>query len=219
VLVLLETVVMLSDIELIKQFLLVETPVEWLLYAAKNVDLLLIDHAHCERKAAATALNFMSKYPEKEQLLTLMSPLAREELLHFEKVLQLLKKRNITFGALKPSRYAQALHQKIARTDYLLHLTHELIVGAIIEARSCERFHALEPYIEDTELRRFYSSLFKAEARHFENYLMLAQNYCPTDFQPQLQKFLELEKDLIVSQDTVFRFHGGLPPSPNDNRG
>lgn len=204
---------MQSDIQRIKQFLLAETPVEWLSFAAQNIDILLIDHAHCERKAAATALNFMSKYSEKEALLELMSPLAREELLHFEKVLQLIKKRNIVFGPLKPAQYAQQLHQKVARNDYLLHLTHELIVGAIIEARSCERFHALLPYLEDTELKRFYASLFKAEARHFENYLMLAKDYCPVDFDTQLQKFLVLERELILSQDTVFRFHGGLPPS------
>lgn len=203
---------MQSDIEVIRQFLLTETPKAWLDAAAQNLEILLIDHAHCERKAAATALNFISKYPEKKELVQLMSPLAREELLHFEKVLVHLEKRNIAFEPLKPSQYAKILHQHVAKNDYLLHLCHELIIGAIIEARSCERFHTLLPYIEDAGLKRFYATLFKAEARHFENYLKLAKTYCPVDFDTQLQKFLMLEEALIVSEDTVFRFHGGIPP-------
>ncbi len=203
---------MQSDIEIITSFLLTETPQAWLCAATQNLDILLIDHAHCERKAAATAINFMSKYPEKKDLVRLMSPLAREELLHFEKVLDHLEKRNIAFEPLKPSQYAKTLHEHVARNDYLLHLCHELIIGAIIEARSCERFHALLPHLEDTELKRFYATLFKAEARHFENYLQLAQQYCPIEFDTQLQKFLQLERTLILTDDVVFRFHGGLPP-------
>lgn len=200
------------NIDAIQQFLTCETPKKWLDQAVTQIPTLLIDHAHCERKAAMTALNFISKYSEKEKLIEVMSPLAREELLHFEKVLSLLSSRRIVFGPLKPSRYAQHLHQKIARSDYLLHLTDELIVGAIIEARSCERFYSLLSYLDDEILVKFYQSLVKAEARHFEDYIALARLYCPEPIEPRIQKLLSIEEALIHSADEVFRFHGGIPP-------
>jgi tRNA-(ms[2]io[6]A)-hydroxylase len=203
----------LDDIQAIQVFLHTPTPDAWLEHAVKNIPTLLIDHAHCERKAAATALNFISKYAKESALVAIMSPLAREELLHFEKVMQLLHERNIAFGALKPSQYAQKLHKKITNQNYYKHLADELIIGAIIEARSCERFHALAPKLQDKALARFYSSLVKAEARHFQDYLQLAKYYCPDDSEQRIQQFLDIERQLILSQDTVFRFHGGLPPS------
>lgn len=199
-----------TNIQLLIDFLKTPTPIEWLDHAAQNVPLLLIDHAHCERKAAATAINFMSKYPEKKELIDLMSPLAREELLHFEKVIQIMNQRAIPFGPLQPSDYASRMHQHVTKRDGKERIRDQLIIGAIIEARSCERFNAIIPYLKDDELKKFYSSLIKSEARHFENYLSLAKLY-GGEIDTRLEVFLAIENHFISSQDTVFRFHSGIP--------
>ena len=198
-----------DDLQTLYQFLRVPTPAAWLESALQQIPLLLIDHAHCERKAAATAINFLSKYPEKEEIVSIMSPLAREELLHFEKVLAILRQRNITFEALPPSCYAQKLHQHITKKPGISRLCDQLIVGAIIEARSCERFSALVPRLDDSILAKFYASLVKAESRHFYDYLQLAKFY-GENIEDRVAVFLDIENELIHSKDTVFRFHSGI---------
>ncbi|KTD55811.1 tRNA-(ms(2)io(6)A)-hydroxylase [Legionella santicrucis] len=199
-----------TDLQSVNDFLQIKTPQEWLEYAAKHVSLLLIDHAHCERKAAATAINFISKYPEKKELVEVMSPLAREELLHFEKVLQIMIRKGIQFSPLQPSGYATQMHKQVTSRDMIQRLCDQLIIGAIIEARSCERFHAIIPYLEDQDLAKFYSTLIKSEARHFEDYLRLAKLY-GGDIENRLHIFLSLENRFILTTDTVFRFHSGIP--------
>jgi tRNA-(ms[2]io[6]A)-hydroxylase len=201
----------MNDIQDILNFLHQPTPDAWLAQAVQHLPLLLVDHAHCERKAATTALNFINKYPKQQALIDVMSPLAREELLHFEKVIHLLKVRNIPFGPLKPSYYAQRLHQYVSRTDFFTQLSDELMVGALIEARSCERFHALVPWLDDKPLARFYTSLVKAEARHFQEYLRLARMYSPKPIESRLHQWLDREQQLIHTADPTFRFHGGIP--------
>ncbi|TAL64330.1 MAG: tRNA-(ms[2]io[6]A)-hydroxylase [Legionella sp.] len=199
-----------TDIQILTDFLRIRTPQAWLIYAANHVPLLLIDHAHCERKAAATAINFMSKYPEKQELVDVMSPLAREELLHFEKVIQMMLKRDIAFGPLHPSEYATTLHKQITAKDGEKRLSDQLIIGAIIEARSCERFSAIIPYLEDQELAKFYGTLLRSEARHFQDYLRLARLY-GGDVEQRINYFLDLENRFILEEDAVFRFHSGIP--------
>ena len=199
-----------TDLQLLHEFLQVKTPQLWLEYAAKNIPLLLIDHAHCERKAAATAITFISKYPEKADLVDVMSPLAREELLHFEKVINIMNSMNIEYGPLTPSGYATQLHKQVTQRDGNERLRDQLIIGAIIEARSCERFHAMIPYIEDPLLARFYATLVKSEARHFEDYLRLAKLY-GCDIEARTAQFLSLENEFILANDSVFRFHSGIP--------
>ncbi|MCW8400412.1 tRNA-(ms[2]io[6]A)-hydroxylase [Legionella sp. PATHC038] len=201
-----------NDLQLLNDFLQVKTPQVWLDFAATHIPLLLIDHAHCERKAAATAINFMSKYPEKKELVDVMSPLAREELLHFEKVIHFMAQRGIQFCPLQPSGYATQMHKQVTSRNVLQRLCDQLIIGAIIEARSCERFHAIIPYLEDKDLIKFYGTLIKSEARHFEDYLRLAKLY-GGNIEQRLQLFLSLENDFILSTDTVFRFHSGIPQS------
>ncbi|WP_133130440.1 tRNA-(ms[2]io[6]A)-hydroxylase [Legionella yabuuchiae] len=198
-----------NDFQSLSTFLRIPTPQAWLNQATLQLPLLLIDHAHCERKAAATAINFMSKYPEESKLVEIMSPLAREELLHFEKVIQLLKKRDIKFGPLKPSRYALRLHQAVTKQCGKERLTDQLIVGAIIEARSCERFRMLAASLSDSELTKFYLSLAKSEARHFEDYLKLATLY-GGDITKRIELLLDIENETITSHETVFRFHSGI---------
>ncbi|ARB91330.1 tRNA-(ms[2]io[6]A)-hydroxylase [Legionella longbeachae] len=199
-----------TELQSVNDFLQVKTPPEWLEYAVKHVPLLLIDHAHCERKAAATAINFISKYPEKKELVEIMSPLAREELLHFEKVIQIMIRKGIQFSPLQPSGYATQMHKQVTSRDMIQRLCDQLIIGAIIEARSCERFHAIIPYLEDEDLVKFYSTLIKSEARHFEDYLRLAKLY-GGDIENRLNIFLSLENSFILTTDTVFRFHSGIP--------
>lgn len=199
-----------EDLQRLHEFLQIKTPESWLYYAARHVPLLLVDHAHCERKAAATAINFMSKYPEREELVDVMSPLAREELLHFEKVVALMRQRGISFGPLHPSDYATTLHKEVTSRAGKERLRDQLIIGAIIEARSCERFHAIIPYLEDSELAKFYGTLLRSEARHFENYLHLANLY-GDDIEQRVKEFLAIENRFILSTDTVFRFHSGVP--------
>lgn len=139
-----------------------------------------------------------------------MSPLAREELLHFEKVIQLMEKKGIQFTPLQPSGYATQMHQQVPSRNVAQRLSDQLIIGAIIEARSCERFHESTPYLEDQDLARFYTTLIKSEARNFEEYLQLAKLY-GGDIEERLNLFLSLENEFILATDTVFRFHSGIP--------
>jgi len=199
----------MTDISAIQDFLLCSTPKAWIDTALKNTDILLIDHAHCEKKAAATALNLMFRYVERTELLEKMAQLAREELLHFEQVLGMMKQRNVTYCHLSPSRYAATLRTHV-RTHEPDKLVDTLIIGALIEARSCERFHALSHHVDD-ELARYYRYLLKSESRHFEDYLALARDYAGKPIDDRIAFFCQLEKSLIESPDTEFRFHSGVP--------
>ncbi len=147
-----------ADLKDLKCFLKVETPSSWYELASKQFSLLLLDHAHCERKAAATAIQFINKYPEKKALVNSLSHLAREELLHFEKVLAILDARNISYRPLPPSNYAKSMHSKVIKKGCTLRLCEELIIAAIIEARSCERLHGVAEYLDDKIIARFISN-------------------------------------------------------------
>jgi tRNA-(ms[2]io[6]A)-hydroxylase len=196
-------------LEAINQFLLCETPDAWLRSALINQETLLIDHANCEKKAAATAMNLMYRYTDKPELLKKMSQLAREELLHFEQVVDILQKRRIRYSKLSPSRYAAQMRNLISTGSHSV-LVDTLIAGAFIEARSCERFSKIAPHL-DANLNKFYTSLLKSEARHFEDYLALAQLYCDADISSKVALFAEKEAELIRSADSQFRFHSGVP--------
>ncbi len=185
------------------------TPQAWVDQALSEQEILLIDHANCEKKAAASAMNLMYRYVDKPDLLQKMSQLAREELLHFEQVVNLMLTRNIKFKHLGASRYASSLRNHI-RSHEPVRLIDTLIVGAFIEARSCERFAVLAPHL-DALICKFYQSLLKSESRHFEDYLQLASLYSMEDIQPRVEFFAEQEKQLILKKDKEFRFHSGVP--------
>jgi len=143
-------------------------------------------------------------------LLQKMSRLAREELRHFEQVLKVIADRGLSYETVSASRYAQGLHANIRRTEPG-RLVDTLVVGALIEARSCERFAKLAPRL-DAQLAEFYGSLLKSEARHFEDYLRLAEQYSNgTEVDARLNYFRDVEGALIESPDTDFRFHSGTP--------
>ena len=177
--------------------------------ASDNLPLLLIDHANCEKKAASTAMNLMYRYVDRSELLKKMSQLAREELLHFEQVVGLMELLGIEYRHLSASRYAAELRKHI-RTHEPARLVDSLIVGAFVEARSCERFAALIPLLEDS-VASFYRSLLRSEYRHFEDYLGLAQRYSREDISARVDYFGEQERLLILSADRQFRFHSGAP--------
>ncbi|MDR9468384.1 tRNA-(ms[2]io[6]A)-hydroxylase [Marinospirillum sp.] len=198
----------------IDAFLLCKTPQEWVSQALENLDILLIDHAQCEKKAAATAMSLMHKHVDRPELLKKMSQLAREELLHFEQVVNILQERKIPYQSLSPARYAEGL-RKAMRTDEHGRFIDLLVIGGIIEARSCERFAALIPHL-DISLAKYYRSLIKSEARHFEDYLYLAELYeaekpGKQPLKQRIKKLLEVERELIESPDSEFRFHSGAP--------
>ena len=191
----------------INDFLPCRTPQAWIDNALVNQDLLLIDHAHCEKKAASTALSLMYRYVDNADLLHKMSRLAREELRHFEQVLALMTARGISYGHLTPARYATGLRTAMRSTDPG-RLVDLLVIGAIIEARSCERFSALAPYL-DTELANFYNGLLKSEARHYRDYLALAEQANGGAVDDRVAVFLAIEQKLIEQPDSEFRFHSG----------
>ena len=199
-----------TDIAPITAFLHCATPAAWVGAALANQDLLLVDHANCEKKAAATALNLMYRYVGRHRLLTRLSRLAREELRHFEQVIALMKARGIDYPQLTASRYAGGLRQ-LVRSHEPARLVDTLLVGAIIEARSCERFAALVPVL-DAELAQFYASLLKSESRHFTDYLKLAEEAgSAQEVAERLPILLQRERELIESPDPEFRFHSGVP--------
>ncbi|MFT4614432.1 MAG: tRNA-(ms[2]io[6]A)-hydroxylase [Bacteroidia bacterium] len=199
-----------TDLDAIREFLPCATPAAWVDCAVANQDVLLVDHANCEKKAASTALNLMYRYVEHHQLLSKLSRLAREELRHFEQVLALMKKRGVDYPQISASRYAGGLRDSV-RSNEPGRLVDTLLVGAVIEARSCERFAALAPEL-DEELGDFYRSLLKSEARHFKDYLKLAElGASQQEIDQRLAIIKEREQVLIESPDKAFRFHSGVP--------
>ncbi|MGH8369748.1 MAG: tRNA-(ms[2]io[6]A)-hydroxylase, partial [Gammaproteobacteria bacterium] len=182
----------------------------WVAAAVGNQDILLIDHANCEKKAAATAFNLMFQYGDRDPVLQdAMSRLAREELRHFEQVMRLMRRRGIANRPLAAARYAAGLRSHIRKREpeRLLDL---LIIGAFIEARSCERFRALSVVL-DAELGEFYAGLAAAESRHFVLYLTLAEKRSDDAAKSRVDEFAEIEAQLVNRPDQSFRFHSGVP--------
>lgn len=196
----------------IAAFLGVPTPDGWIDEAIDRLPELLLDHANCELKAASTALGFIYRYPDRPKLARRMSRLAREELRHFEQVRKIMDEMSIAFEHVSASRYAGSLRDAVRKhePERLLDL---LFVGALIEARSCERFAALIPRLPD-KLGRFYAGLLDSEARHFEHYLEFAKTESEIHADSREQRLDELkalEASLITTPDDQFRFHSGVP--------
>lgn len=193
-------------------FLNAETPDAWLDEASGRLSELLLDHANCELKAASTAMGFLYRYPERTHLAQCMSRLAREELRHFEQVRSIMGKMGIDFERLSASRYAGGLRAAV-RQDEPYKLLDLLLVGALIEARSCERFAKFAPRLPQ-RLGRFYAGLLASEARHFEHYIALARTESAIDdedIDSRLDELKALEASLILDPDPEFRFHSGTP--------
>jgi len=196
------------------------TPAGWIARACESLDVLLIDHANCEKKAASTALALMFAYAEDLELTGKMSRLAREELRHYEQVAKLINKLGVVPQRLAPGRYAERLRRLVAKTEPRREVDL-MICGAFIEARSCERFASLSPAIGG-ELGALLQGLHAAEARHCKVYLDLARRAAlrtRVDLHERIDEFASLEAHLITSRDELFRFHSGDPgkrPLPPD---
>ena len=196
------------------EFLKAPTPSAWLSQAVDNIDILLMDHAHCEKKAASTALHLMFRYVDRIELLEKLAQLAREELLHFEQVLGFMQQKGVVYDHLIAAKYAQRLRCHI-RKEEPHQLVDTLIIGAVIEARSCERFAALADHFErlsiHEDLVKYYRFLLKSESRHFQDYLELAQLYAKGPIVDRIDFFLDQEVIAITTVDVEFRFHSGAP--------
>jgi tRNA-(ms[2]io[6]A)-hydroxylase len=186
------------------------TASRWFEVAAQNWRELLVDHANCEKKAASTALSLIFTYADDASLCLQLSKLAREELRHFEQVQKAMRELNVPFMRLAPARYAEGLRRGIRR-DEPHRLLDLLICGALIEARSCERFEGLIPHLQ-SPLREFYSDLARSEARHHVLYLRLAEARAGADATREaLERLGAIEAELATTPDPQFRFHSGTP--------
>lgn len=184
------------------------TDPSWFAVAAERWDELLLDHANCEKKAASTALSLMFSYPEDFDLANRMSKLAREELRHFELVQQKMTELGVVFRRLSPSRYAEGLRRALRRTEPE-RCVDLLLCGALIEARSHERFMGLIDRLGEP-LAGFYAALAASEARHAGLYLRLAEKR-GSEVRARLEQLAAVEAELATSLDGEFRFHSGTP--------
>jgi tRNA 2-(methylsulfanyl)-N6-isopentenyladenosine37 hydroxylase len=195
-----------------EQILLAPTPDEWVRSACERWQELLADHLACEKKAASTALALIFAYPEDAALTLALSRLAREELRHFEQVQTLMKELKVPVTRTKPGRYAGGL-RAVSRTSEPYRKLDLLLTGALIEARSAERFAKLAPQLQ-APLDRFYEQLRRSEARHFQLYLRLALEAAQAsglDWRERLKVLAMREAQLATEPDEQLRFHSGPP--------
>ena len=179
----------------------------WVRGALAHLDEVLVDHAHCEKKAASTAVSLLFKYPDRDDLLAPLSRLAREELLHFEQVLGQLARRGVPFRHLMPSPYAGRLRQ-IVRAAEPGCLVDTLLCMALIEARSCERLALLASAIEEPELGEMFRSLVASEARHHETYLALAARVASApEVEARLGDVAAHEAAVLAAVPSMARLH------------
>ena len=190
-----------------EEILSCKTPQAWIDKALASLEVLLLDHAHCEKKAATTAISLIHRYPDKN-LAKYLSPLAREELLHFEQVLGLIKKEGFHYRNLRSGTYAKELHEA-SSSDEPNRLKDSLLICALIEARSCERFKALLDFLPSS-LSKFYSKLHEAESRHCDLYLNIYTEIFNEDWHDRLLPLSQVEASLIKRSDPLFRFHSGI---------
>jgi len=197
----------LADIDSGASILCAPTPAAWVEDALAHLPELLQDHANCEKKAASTALALMFAYPEDRPLGAALSRLAREELRHFEQVLRAMALLGLPFARQRPGRYAQQL-RRAARTGDPGRKLDLLLTGALIEARSAERFALLAPHLSPP-LARLYADLAGAEARHFLLYVGFARAAAPQEWRTRLEALADREAQLVTEPDETLRFHSG----------
>jgi tRNA 2-(methylsulfanyl)-N6-isopentenyladenosine37 hydroxylase len=177
------------------------TDPRWIDIAEKNIGEILIDHAYCEQKAASSCISLIVQYPEKEKLVEMLVPVVAEEWSHFERVVGELKKRGIPLGKQRKDEYVDGL-QKVLKKGGTREqqLVEKLLMNALIEARSCERFRILWKNIPDEQLSKFYYELMISEAGHYKNFLALAKEYLPEDqVNSRWRELLEEEAQVVRS--------------------
>lgn len=189
------------------KFLQQPTRPDWIEQALQNLDTILLDHSHCERKAAGVAVNMMFRYPSYTQLVRTLTAIAREELEHFELVNQWLDRRDVPMAPLPAPPYGSKLNAQIRR-DEPERLLDMLLVSGLIEARSHERLGLLAQHLPDPELAKFYRSLMASEARHYGAYWVLATTYFESDVvTARLQELARVESELLATLHPHPRIH------------
>lgn len=175
------------------------TDPRWVNIAQMNIEDILVDHAYCEQKAASSCISLIVQYPDKRELVDMMTPVVAEEWSHFERVIEQLNKRGMTFGKMRKDEYVIRLSQILKKGGSReQQLVEKLLMNALIEARSCERFKLLSQNIDDEELQKFYYELMVSEAGHYKNFLSLAKTYMPEDYvQERWKEFLVEEAEIL----------------------
>jgi len=177
------------------------TDPRWVNIAEKKIEDILVDHAYCEQKAASSCISLIVQYPDKTELVDMLTPVVAEEWAHFERVIDQLKKRGFELGKQRKDEYVAQLNGILKKGGSReQQLVEKLLMNALIEARSCERFKLLWKNIEDDELSKFYYELMVSEAGHYVNFIELAKQYMPEDYvKARWKEFLEAEAEILKS--------------------
>jgi tRNA 2-(methylsulfanyl)-N6-isopentenyladenosine37 hydroxylase len=175
------------------------TDPRWTDIANMQIEDILVDHAYCEQKAASSCISLIMLYPEREKLLEVLVPVVAEEWSHFERVIEQLKKRGFGLGRQRKDEYVARLNEVVRKGGSRnQQLVEKLLLNALIEARSCERFKLLHKHIADDELKKFYYELMVSEAGHYHNFIELAEEYMPKDYvKVRWNEFLEAEAAIM----------------------
>ena len=186
------------------------TDPRWANIAEKNIEEILTDHAFCEQKAASYAISLLITYPEHSDLVDAMAALAQEEMSHFEMVHKRIRERGLVLGRERKDEYVARISQFFPKTpDRDLRLVHRLLIAALIEARSCERFKVLSDHIEDQELAEFYRDLMVSEANHYTMFLKFARQFGERENVDQMwDELLSFEADVMKDFGTKEHIHG-----------
>jgi tRNA 2-(methylsulfanyl)-N6-isopentenyladenosine37 hydroxylase len=176
------------------------TDPRWFNIAEAHLEDILVDHAYCEQKAASSCISLILQYHDKQKLVEILTPIVAEEWNHFDRVLQELRKRGFQFGPQRKDEYVEALQKIIKKGgNREQQLVEKLLMNALIEARSCERFKILWKKISDLELSKFYYELMVSEAGHYKNFLHLAKEYMPEDqVNARWREMLEQEAKIVA---------------------
>lgn len=179
------------------------TDPRWVNIAGKNLGDILTDHAYCEQKAASSCISLIIQFPDRSELVDMLTPVVAEEWSHFERVVEEMKKRGISLGFPRKDEYVDKLQKVVKKggsRDQML--MERLLMNALIEARSCERFRLLSKHIPDPELSKFYYELMVSEASHYKNFLRLAKVYNPEEVvMKRWSEWLEAEAEIMKTLD------------------
>ncbi|MEP2772297.1 MAG: tRNA-(ms[2]io[6]A)-hydroxylase [Fulvivirga sp.] len=177
------------------------TDPRWVNIAEKRIEDILVDHAYCEQKAASSCISLIVKYPDKDKLVEMLTPVVAEEWSHFERVIEQLNKRGYKLGKQRKDEYVIALSQIEKKGGSReQQLVEKLLINALIEARSCERFRLLWKHIEDEELQKFYYELMVSEAGHYKNFILLAKEYMPeAHVNTRWKEILKAESEILAN--------------------
>lgn len=186
------------------------TDPRWINIVEKNIEEILTDHAYCEQKAASNAITIIVKFPQYSDVVQAMSELVKEEIEHFQMVHQEILKRGLKLGRERKDEYIHDLLSFIRKGgDNEQQFVERMLFGAMIEARSCERFRILSEELSDPNLRVFYRELMESEARHYTTFLNFAKKYSiKIDVDQRWREFLEFESTLMIKYGKRETIHG-----------